>query len=287
MVAAPIAGLAGIAGDYDLFLLDQWGVLHDGETPLPGAIAAMEGLRELGKPVVLLSNSARRTTVGVATLDRIGFERSLYGHLVTSGEETWACLRARSEPFYAALGRRCFMFTWAGDRGLSEGQGLVRADDIADADFILAAGTSGKPVSQYEESLRAAAARGLPMICANADFTSVAPDGTMAVCPGSIARRYEELGGRVRWHGKPDRSVYQTCFALYPGAARIIGIGDSLHHDIAGARNVGIDSAFVAGGIHRRELGIAWGETPDPDRLAALFEEAGQQPDYAMPVFRW
>ncbi|MEE8444259.1 MAG: TIGR01459 family HAD-type hydrolase [Alphaproteobacteria bacterium] len=287
MVAAPIAGLSEIAGHYDLFLLDQWGVIHDGETPLPGAIDAMRGLRELGKPVVLLSNSARRATVGIANLDRIGVDRSLYDHLVTSGEEVWACLRARGEPFYAALGRRCFMFTWAGDRGLSEGQGLVRADDIAQADFILAAGTSGKPVSDYEDTLQEAAARDLPMICANSDFTSVAPDGSMAVCPGSIARRYEELGGRVRWHGKPNRSVYETCLALYPQAGRIIGVGDSLYHDIAGAARAGIDSTFVAGGIHMRALGVAWGETPDPKRLAALFEEEGQTPDYAIPALRW
>lgn len=287
MVAAPVAGLAEIAGDYDLFLIDQWGVLHDGETPLPGAIRALEALRGMGKPVVLLSNSSRRIAVGIANLDRIGFDRSLYGHLVTSGEEVWACLRARAEPFYAALGRRCFMFTWEGDRGLSDGQDLVRAEGIADADFILAAGTSGKPVSEYEDTLQAAAARGLPMICANADFTSVAPDGTMAVCPGGIARRYEELGGRVRWHGKPGRSVYRTCLAHYPAARRVAGIGDSLYHDIGGAAGAGIDSVFVAGGIHGRDLGIAFGETPDPDRLAALFEEMGQTPDHVMPVFRW
>lgn len=287
MVTAPIAGLAEIADQYELFLVDQWGVLHDGETPCPGAIAGLEGLRELAKPVVLLSNSARRTTVGIANLDRIGVDRSLYSHLVTSGEETWACLRARKEPFYAALGRRCFMFTWAGDRGLSEGQDLVRAEGIADADFILAAGTSGKPVSDYEDTLQAAVARDLPMVCANSDFTSIAPDGTMAVCPGSIARRYEELGGRVRWHGKPDRSVYQTCLALYPAARRIIGIGDSLYHDIGGAARAGIDSLFVAGGIHMPTLGIAWGEAPDPERLAALLEETGQSPDYVIPTLRW
>ena len=287
MVAEPIAGLAEIAADYDLFLLDQWGVMHDGETPLPGAIAALQGLRDMGKPVVLLSNSARRMVVGIANLERIGFDRALYAHLVTSGEETWEHLRARTEPFYAALGRRCFMFTWEGDRGLSDGQDLVRAEGIGHADFILAAGTSGKPVSDYEDTLQAAAARGLPMICANSDFTSIAPDGTMAVCPGSIARRYEELGGRVRWHGKPDGSVYQTCLALYPAAKRVIGIGDSLYHDIGGAARAGIDSLFVAGGIHRHDLRIAWGETPDPDRLAALLEAAGQTPDYVMPVLRW
>jgi HAD superfamily hydrolase (TIGR01459 family) len=283
----PVAGLSDIATDYDLFLIDQWGVLHDGETPYAGAIGALEGLRESAKPVILLSNSARRTQVGIANLDRIGIDRSLYGHLVTSGEEVWACLRARNEPFYKALGRRCFMFTWAGDRGLSEGNDLVRADGIADADFILLAGTSGKPVSDYEDRLRAAAARGLPMICANSDFVSLAPDGSMAICPGSIARRYEELGGAVRWHGKPDKSVYRTCLSLFPEAKRVIGIGDSLHHDIGGAKAAGIDSLFVAGGIHAPELHLDRGGMPAAERLEELYARTGQWPDYVMPVFRW
>ncbi len=282
-----LTGLSEIAADYDLFLVDQWGVLHDGETPHAGAIGALEGLRELAKPVILLSNSARRAQVGIANLERIGIDRALYGPLVTSGEEVWACLRARDEPFYKALGPRCFMFTWAGDRGLSGGNDLVRADDIADADFILAAGTSGQPVAEYEDTLRAAASRGLPMICANSDFVSLAPDGSMAICPGSIARRYEELGGRVRWHGKPDNSVYRTCFSLFPEARRIIGIGDSLYHDIGGARAAGIDSLFVAAGIHAPDLDISRGDVPADGRLEALFAQTGERPDYVIPDFRW
>jgi ribonucleotide monophosphatase NagD (HAD superfamily) len=125
------------------------------------------------------------------------------------------------------------------------------------------------------------------MVCANSDFVSVSPDGSMQICPGTVARRYEELGGRVRWHGKPDISVYETCFALFPDAKRILGLGDSLYHDIAGAARAGIDSLFVAGGIHAPDLGIERGETPTQDRLEALYRETGQTPDYVIPTFRW
>ena len=49
----------------------------------------------------------------------------------------------------------------------------------------------------------------------------------------------------------------------------------------------GIDSLFIAAGVHAQALGIDWGETPDPARLDALYAEIGQRPDYTAPVFRW
>ena len=54
------SGMAEVASRYDGFLVEQWGVLHDGTTPYPGAIACLERLRAVGKRVVLLSNSGRR-----------------------------------------------------------------------------------------------------------------------------------------------------------------------------------------------------------------------------------
>jgi len=284
--ARRIAGLAEIADAYDLFLIDQWGVLHDGETPYPGAIEALRVLGEVGKPVVILSNSARRAAQGVERMEEIGIDRGLYAHLVTSGEETWQHLRERPDDFYRGLGRRCLLYSWGVDRGLTDGVGVETVDSVEEADFILNAGTNGEPVEWYEPELRAAAARGLPMICANPDLVSVSPEGELIITPGTVARRYEALGGYVRWHGKPDRSVYETCFRLYPQAKRILGIGDSLHHDVAGARGAGIDALFIAAGIHAPDLGIAWGDDPAEERLEAAYAEAGYRPDYVIPTFR-
>src|SRR5207248_9488529 len=121
----------------------------------------------------------------------------------------------------------------------------------------------------YEAVMPGAQRRGLPMICANPDLV-VSHGGRLAICAGTLARRYEALGGRVRWHGKPFPSVYRTCFALLGIAdkGRILAVGDSLRTDIAGARGVGIDSLLVAAGIHAEEFGLGEGEVPDPARLA-------------------
>jgi HAD superfamily hydrolase (TIGR01459 family) len=283
-----IQGLGEIARGYDLFLIDQWGVIHEGVTPYDGAVDALAELKALNKPVIILSNSARRTHVGIEKMDGMGIPRELYDHLVTSGEQAWQALRYRSDPFHAGLGRRCLLFSWGDDRGLTGGGiDLEKVEDVAEADFILMAGTNRELLAYYEPVLQAALARGVPMVCANPDLVSVTPEGELVICPGQVARRYEEIGGVVHWHGKPHREVYETCFALYPEARRILGIGDSLHHDIAGAAAVGIDSLFIAAGIHAPALGIEWGEAPTSARLEAVYAETGHRPDYVAPVFRW
>lgn len=41
-------------------LLDQFGCLHDGQKPYPGAIDAVSALAAAGLQILLLSNSSRR-----------------------------------------------------------------------------------------------------------------------------------------------------------------------------------------------------------------------------------
>jgi ribonucleotide monophosphatase NagD (HAD superfamily) len=104
-----------------------------------------------------------------------------------------------------------------------------------------------------------------------------------------IARRYEQLGGAVRYHGKPHPPIYESCFAALGIAdrRRVLAIGDSLEHDIAGAARAGIPSAFVAGGIHAAELGISYGEAPSARALAALLADAPARPSFVVPAFVW
>src|SRR5438552_17938437 len=110
--AAPIpilGGLSAVAGRYDGFILDLWGVLHDGVRPYPGAVDALRQLRRLGKRAIILSNGPRRAAALVRRTGEIGITPDLYDELHSSGEETWRLLRQRSDPAIAALGRRAFL----------------------------------------------------------------------------------------------------------------------------------------------------------------------------------
>ena len=278
-------GLGTVADQYDLFIIDQWGVLHDGVNPHEGAVDVLRRLRSAGKTITILSNSSKRWSVTTERMADMGFTSDLYDHCVTSGEEVWRALHDRNEPFYKALGERCYMFTWEGDKSMIDDLPLVEADGVEDADFILNSGTPSDSTGpdSLHLILQRAAVRDLPMICTNPDFVSKGPDGELSLCPGTTARQYLELGGRVDYRGKPHAPVYQKCFALTPGHVSALAIGDSLYHDIGGANNAGIDSLFISSGIHAEELS----NISDPAALGALFAREGQSPTYVMPSLRW
>ena len=126
-------------------------------------------------------------------------------------------MRARGDSFYAEIGRRCFLFTWDGDNSILDGQDLEEVDTVAEAEFLILAGTNAT-ATNYEDSLQEAAARNLPMVCLNRDFVSVSPEGELIECSGKLAQRYEELGGTVRSYGKPGREIYEYPYTpeLFP-----------------------------------------------------------------------
>src|SRR3546814_13224510 len=88
MTEAPlVAGLATLASRYDAFLLDQFGVLHDGSTVYPGVVACLEALQAAGKRTIILSNSGTLRAASMERLARLGIPPALYEDFVTSGEE--------------------------------------------------------------------------------------------------------------------------------------------------------------------------------------------------------
>ncbi|MEI5663965.1 TIGR01459 family HAD-type hydrolase [Bosea sp. CCNWLW174] len=278
--------LAALMPRYDGFLLDQWGVLHDGIRPYSGAVAALEMLRRASKRVIILSNSGRRGAENATQLAKFGFAGELYDEVVSAGDDARDALAARDEPFHRALGRRCLLLAREGEAHLAQGLGLDLVDDVALADFILLM-TMDPPrqsVAGWMSLLEAASARRLPMVCANPDLHRASPDGGLQEAPGLVARAYEQLGGIVRYHGKPEPRIYRTCLAkLGLDRGRVVAIGDSLEHDIAGAQGAGIDSVFIGGGIHRGE--IVWdGAAMNPASCLALFARAGRSPTYALPL---
>ena len=290
MLNVPILnGLSAIVDCYDGYIVDQWGVLHNGAQPYPGAIECLQHLRDREKRVVILSNSGKRAFENADEMVALGFAPQLWDAVVTSGEEVWRCLNSRSDPWYAALGRVCLPLS--GSRcTLVHGLDLIPVDNVEHADFLLNTGIDSNTatVSEYDPLLCVAAERGLPMVCANRDVAWIDERG-IRVGPGAVAMHYESMGGMVRYHGKPDPSIYERCFEVLQLAERmrLIAVGDSLYHDIAGAASSGIDSVLITGGIHAQELGIRHGEAPGGEALDVLCARADVWPTFAGPAFTW
>ena len=285
-----ISGLSELAELYEGFILDLWGVLHDGVAALPGAVDCLKHLRRSGKYIAILSNAPRRAAEVASRSAELGITQDLYDIIHSSGEETWLHLKERPDAFHRSLGRACFHLGPDRDRGVLDGLDLVEVKEITEASFVLNTGAhmAQDEADDFEPLLQPAAERKLPMICANPDL-EVIRGGVREICAGTLALRYEELGGFVCYHGKPHQSVYRRILAaldLGPNAS-ILGVGDSLRTDIAGARHAGLKSLLVTGGIHADELGEEAGTDPDPAALAEICERAGERPDFAVGAFAW
>jgi HAD superfamily hydrolase (TIGR01459 family) len=290
MAILSIPGIVAVAERYDGFILDLWGVIHDGVAPLPGAVDCLRALIADGKRIALLSNAPRRADDVVRRITQIGVPAGTYHHVMSSGEEAWQYLHRRDDPFYRGLGRRCLHICSDRDLEIREGLDLDYVDTAEAAEFILNTGPAGwdDTIEDYAPLLRRALACGLPMVCANPDLV-VNHGARLALCAGALAQWYEQQGGYVRWHGKPYPSVYDSCLLLLGIAdrSRILAVGDSLRTDIAGAAAAGLDSLLIAGGIHAAEFGMTMGPMPDLARIEAALSAGSYRPIAVARSFVW
>lgn len=285
-----IEGLSEIATRYQGFIVDLWGVLHDGVTAFPEAVDAVRRAKRAGVKVLILSNAPRRASEVATRCREMGIDESCYDALLSSGEDTWQHLSQRPDAWYRKLGRRCFHMGPDRDQGMRDGLDLDFPETPQDADFVLNTGAHlpEDSVQTYQPVIDRCLALGLPMVCANPDL-EVIRGGRREICAGAVAARYEELGGQVRYHGKPHPPIYAEAMQLLglSDPAGILCIGDSLRTDVAGARAGGMASLWVLDGIHAESLHLAPGLRPDPARLEASCEAYGQRPDFAIPWLRW
>ena len=129
--------------------------------------------------------------------------------------------------------------------------------------------------------------RDLPMICVNPDRLVIRL-GVQEPCAGALAARYEAIGGRVRYFGKPYPEVYDLALAaLDVPPARVLAVGDGLATDIAGANAAGLDSLLVTGGLLADTLDLAPGEAPSASDLEDACRNAGARPQAALSAFAW
>ena len=276
-------GFAPLASRYDGFILDLWGVIHDGVRPYPGAVDCLARLGAAGKRRALLSNGPRRSHVIQAAMRAMGIADSLYDAILTSGEATWMALRDRPDAWLRSLGDRVFHLGPERDLSVVEHLPLTRVATPAEATFVVNTGPDdtlgATELGAYEETLAACIARNLPMVCANPDL-EVIRDGRRVLCAGALAQRYEAMGGAVRYFGKPDPAVYPVVLQAL-GVARVLAVGDALRTDVAGATAAGLPACWVLGGIHGEELGR------DAAKIEAAAREARLSPVATVPHFSW
>jgi HAD superfamily hydrolase (TIGR01459 family) len=281
-------GIAPVAERYDGYVLDLWGVVHDGKRPYPGVPEALAELKRRGKRIVFLTNAPRRAWFVEGMLDRMGLDRALYDGIISSGEVAWRMLKAKSHPWFARLGPRAFHIGPERDLSVVEEGAAELVADAAEADFLLNTGPDpdrgSHEASAYLPALQAAARHRLPMLCVNPD-RHVMVGGERLICAGALADLYKPLCGDIFEVGKPDPAVYDPVLDLLGIAdrKRVLAIGDSPHTDLAGAQAAGLDALWALTGLAAH----AHGEDPDPEVLRQVALTEGVDPIAAVRALRW
>ena len=246
--------LSEVFDTYDTFIIDLWGVMHNGVKLNEKAITAVDKLKKNSKKIVFLSNAPRPSNKVVEFLVKMGMDKKYLTNIMTSGE---AAMYAINENKF---GKTFFHLGPPRDSSVFE-KVKDNLTTINSCDFILCTGlfdeddpSLNKPqlhendLDYYKNFLIKHISKKL--LCTNPDLT-VHRGNKEEYSAGYIAKIFEELGGKVIYYGKPHKEIYEMCFKTNE---KVLAIGDNLRTDIKGANNLHIDCLFISNGVHRNEF---------------------------------
>jgi HAD superfamily hydrolase (TIGR01459 family) len=280
--ATPIlSSIAPLAEASEAWIVDIWGVMHNGARAHAAAGEACRRFRDRGGIVVLLSNAPRPFSAVVPHMTSLGVDPDAYDTGVTSGDATREMIAEWQQRPMLHIGPER-------DRGLFEGYD-VHLSTPETAEVVVCSGlyddTKETP-ADYTDLFEALLARRVPMICANPDIL-VERGEQLIYCAGALATDYEAKGGKVIYAGKPYGPIYDRTMreiARIKGRPvakeNILCIGDGVETDIKGAHNAGFRSVFIASPIFLPD-GLS---TP---ALAKLFADRPFAPIAALPTLAW
>ena len=236
--------LSDIFDNYDTYVIDLWGVIHNGVKLNQKAINTIEQLNNNLKKIVFLSNAPRPSSNVINFLLKMNMNKKYLSNVMTSGEAAMYAINKNK------FGKTFFHLGPPRDTSVFE---KVKENNVSieNCDFILCTGLfddHDNDLEYYKKYLKNHISKKL--ICTNPDLT-VHRGNEEEYCAGKIAEIYKSLGGEVVYFGKPHKDIYDLI--LKEGERNLV-IGDNLNTDIRGANNLNIDSLFITNGVHRSEF---------------------------------
>jgi HAD superfamily hydrolase (TIGR01459 family) len=291
-----IRSLADLSGRYDAVFCDLWGCLHNGKAAFPAAVAALQGFRQAGGKVVLLTNAPRPKSSVIRQLDGLGVPRDAWDLVVTSGDAAQMGMISgavgRRVHFIGAVKDEPFFTDFADDlAAYAATQPPIERVALKDAQGIVCTGLADdltETPEDYRAALLLGKTLGLPMICANPDIVVDMGDRRL-YCAGALAQAYEALGGTALYFGKPHPPIYDLARRRLGEAglsdAQVLCIGDGFLTDVQGGMAEGLDTLFITGGLEAERFGPDV-ENPDPALLTGWLSGQPIAPSFAMGRLR-
>ena len=237
--------LSEIYEEYDAFLIDLWGVMHNGIRLNPSAMNAVRELEEKGKKVIFLSNAPRPTNKVIKFLKKLNMQEKYLKNVLTSGEAAIKSLKENK------FGKKFYHLGPERDDSLFIDIKQNKTS-LEKCDFILCTGLFDNEydnLKYYQDLLRDFTKKKL--VCTNPDLI-VHRGEEEEYCAGKIAEIFEKMGGEVIYFGKPHPEVYNL--SIDNNNKKILAIGDNLNTDIRGANLLNYDSLLISNGIHKDEI---------------------------------
>lgn len=269
-----ISTLADIMSQFDLILLDSYGVLCRGSSAIAGATEAIQLLRQSSIPFCVVSNDTlTNRKVAAAKYHPRGFDFSA-DEVITSLDIT--------EHYLGTLTRKDNIGVIAPLEHPSDHllKGMSRLNSCngeipATVDTLLFLTGAGWTNKMQENLVSSARGRQFQLLIGNPDIGAPHGDHITATPGYFLADLVEQTHQQARpvLFGKPDRTIFQAAIAPHQitDPSRVLMVGDTLYTDILGGNAMGFQTLLLQCGIYLHE------------NIDNVIAQAGISPTYIAP----
>jgi len=249
-------------------ILDMDGVLWHDTQAIGNLPALIRSISDLGLRYVFATNNATKT-IGEYQEKLLGFGLEVSPEQIITSAGTTALYLQNRYP----QGTCIYVVGSDSLKQILQHQGFAisSVEDFQSAQIVVV----GMDVSMTYEKIRNAALllrNGADFIATNADATFPTPQGLFPGAGTMVAAIATASGKDPLIIGKPSTAMYEHAYhVLKLDPREVMGVGDRLETDIAGAQRAGCLAGLVLSGVSTLAQAQAW--QPAPDIIAANLDE--------------
>ncbi|CAL7963703.1 hypothetical protein MIDIC_70061 [Alphaproteobacteria bacterium] len=272
-----ISSISTIIPLYDLYIVDIYGVIFYEQHLINQAIEVIGLLKQLGKTAFFLSNFhktnayIKKMLIDIAVKDNNKYAQEVLKDIAifTSCDffiefviRYHTALNLSTNDAFLFLRGKAYVVGDTKHHLISEISMRLRnmgckpfevASSVKEADYLIMLAYSqpndNMPMSRWDDVLHLAAEMSLPCLCPYPDVAPYHTKQKRIYTPGFYAQHYQQMNSCMVYNfGKPYKETYDfaiSSLGVDVSSSKILVIGDSMVHDIAGANNIGADSLLI------------------------------------------